>query len=250
MPSDRTYGSFRPLANEQHLPYFEPGDLPRPDQDRPLHSAIAEFRGRIPPDGASDGDEDPPDYAECFRALEEKARELGLLYEGLQPAVEGGREHDITYDAASGSCLKFTKPAKAAYVASFELGYPSLAPALPLEYLERQALHNEIFADDIRFVGVAGQPFHRRIVTRQTHICGKAASWEQIIRLMVDTLGFGKLRHNYGIGYEDSYAFIRDDVAVFDMRPANVILEESGLIVPIDSIPVRLSPVSRSMFAP
>jgi hypothetical protein len=187
------------VANEHHPSSPGPGDLPRPDQDCPLHSAIAEFGGRIPPDGASDGDEDPPDYAECFRSFEEKARELGVLYEGLLPAVEGGREHDITYDASSGSCLKFTKPGRAAYVANFELGYPSLAPALPLEYLERQALHNEIFADDIRFVGVAGQPFHRRIVTRQTHICGKAASWEQIIRLMVDTLGFRKLRRKHGI---------------------------------------------------
>lgn len=237
-----------PLANEHHFSYFAPGDLPRPDQDRPLHSAFAEFGGSIPPDGASDGDEDPPDYAECFRCLEEKARELGVLYDGLQPAVEGGREHDITHDAPSGSCLKLTKPAKAAYVVNFELGYPTLVPALPLEYLKRQSLHNEIFADDIRFVGVADLPFYRRIVTRQTHICGKAASWEQIIRLMVDTLGFRKLRHNYGIGHEDSYAFIRDDVAVFDMRPANVILEESGLIMPIDSIPVRLNSVSRSMF--
>lgn len=238
------------MANEFHRPYPEPGDLPRPDQDRPLESAIAEFGGGLPPNGAGDGDEDPPDYADCFRSLEEKARELGILYDGLQPAVEGGREHDITYDPRTGTCLKFTKPAKAAYVVSFDPGYPSLAPALPLEYLARQALHNEIFADTICFVGVAGERFHRRIVTRQRHIHGSAASWEQIIRLMVDKLGFVKLRHNHGIGYEDSYAFLCDDVAVFDLRPANVILDDSGVIVPIDSIPVRLDPFTRGMFDP
>lgn len=65
---------------------------------------------------------------------------------------------------------------------------------------------------------------------------------------MVDTLGFRKLRHHYGIGYEDSYGFVRDDIAVFDLRPANVILEDSGIIVPIDSIPVRLSDRTRRMF--
>jgi hypothetical protein len=236
------------LSNEFHRPYPEPGDLPQPDQDRPLQSAIAEFGGSIPPNGAGDGDEDPPDYAECFRSLEEKARELGVLYDGLQPAVEGGREHDLTYDESSGTCLKFTKPAKAAYVVDFDLGYPSLAPALPIQYLERQALHNQVFADNIRFVGVAGEPYFRRIVTRQPHIRGRAASWEQIIRLMVDELGFRKLRHNYGIGYEDSYGFIRDDVAVFDLRPANVILTESGIIMPIDSIPSRLNDITRQMF--
>lgn len=65
---------------------------------------------------------------------------------------------------------------------------------------------------------------------------------------MVDELGFRKLRHNYGIGYENSYGFVRDDIAVFDLRPANVILEDSGLIVPIDSIPVLLSDNTRKMF--
>jgi len=36
-------GSFHPLPNEFQLPYPEPGDLPRPDQDLPLESAIAEW---------------------------------------------------------------------------------------------------------------------------------------------------------------------------------------------------------------
>lgn len=109
------------MANEFHRPYPEPGDLPQPDQDRPLQSAIAEFGGGFSPDGTGDGDKDPPDYAECFRRLEGKARELGVLYDGLQPSVEGGREHDITYDERSGTFLKFTKPAKAAYVVAMPI---------------------------------------------------------------------------------------------------------------------------------
>jgi hypothetical protein len=239
------------LSNERHRNQEPEGrKLPEPDQDRSLESAIAEFGGGLSPDGAGDGDEDPPDYAECFRSLEDKARELGVLYDRWQPVVEGGREHDLTYDESSGTYLKFTKPARAAYVVDFDLGYPRLAPALPLQYLKRQALHNAVFADTIRFIGVAGDPYFRRIVTRQPHIQGRAASWEQIIRLMVDELGFRKLRHNHGIGYEDSYGFVRDEIAVFDMRPANVILEDSGLIVPIDCIPVRLSDMTRKIFNP
>lgn len=35
-------------------------------------------------------------------------------------------------------------------------------------------------------------------------------------------------------------AFIREDVAVFDLRPANVVHTIDGVIVPIDAIPVRL----------
>jgi hypothetical protein len=60
--------------------------------------------------------------------------------------------------------------------------------------------------------------------------------------------GFTKLRHNHGIGYEDSYAFVRDDSVVFDMRPANVFVPEAGIIIPVDCIPVRMPPGKRSFF--
>lgn len=131
MPPCDTYGSFFPLSDEHHRSQKpEDGKLPEPDQDRSLESAIAEFGGSLSPDGTGDGDEDPPDYAACFRSLEDKARELGVLYDRWQPA----------------------------YVVDFDLGYPSLAPALPIQYLERQALHNAVFADAIHFVGVAGDP--------------------------------------------------------------------------------------------
>jgi hypothetical protein len=56
------------------------------------------------------------------------------------------------------------------------------------------------------------------------------------------------LRHNYGIGYEDSYGFIRDDVAVFDMRPANLFMTDNGTIIAVDSIPVRVTEVNRGAF--
>ena len=139
-------------------------------------------------------------------------------------------------------------PAKAAYVVSFEFGNPRLIPSLPVQYLERQALHNELFADDVRFVGVGGDVYARRIITRQNRITGREARWDEITRFMTEELGFAKLRHNYGIGYEDSYGFIRGDVAVFDLRPANAVIAESGTFEVIDSIPVRLPPEKRAFF--
>lgn len=39
---------------------------------------------------------------------------------------------------------------------------------------------------------------------------------------------------------KDSMAFARPRVAVFDLRPANVVRTADGLIVPIDTIPVKL----------
>jgi hypothetical protein len=95
---------------------------------------------------------------------------------------------------------------------------------------------------------LGGDAGNRRIITRQNIVKGRPAGWEEIIRLMVDELGFTKLRHNHGIGYEDSYAFVRDDAVVFDMRPANVFVTESGLVVPVDCIPVKLPQGKRAFF--
>ena len=46
----------------------------------------------------------------------------------------------------------------------------------------------------------------------------------------------------------ESLAFLRDEDAVFDLRPANVVKTPGGLIIPIDSIPVRLDAASRAIF--
>ena len=162
--------------------------------------------------------------------------------------MKGGAEHDVLPDPATGTILKFTKPSKAAYVVDFDLGTPRMSAAAPLDYLERLRLQNELFADNIRFVGLGGDAGGRRIVTRQQIVEGRSGRWEEIVRLMVDELGFTKLRHNHGIGYEDSYAFVRDDSVVFDMRPANVFVTATGIIIPVDCIPVRMPPGKRSFF--
>ncbi len=162
--------------------------------------------------------------------------------------MQGGAEHDVLHDPSTGTILKFTKPGKAAYVVDFDLGTPRMTASPPLNYIERLRLQNELFADNIRFVGLGGDAEGRRIITRQQIVEGRAARWEEITRLMVDELGFTKLRHNHGIGYEDSYAFVRDDAVVFDMRPANVFVTESYVIIPVDCIPVKMPPGKRSFF--
>ena len=188
------------------------------------------------------------DRSEQFQIIETEARRLGLLYDSLEPAVEGGREHDLIYDDATGTVLKFTKPSSAAYVVQLLEGMPRLLNGDPLEYLERLILHNDVFGDFTTFVGIGGLPNNRRIITRQDRVNGREAGWEEVIHMMVDDLGFTKLRHNFGIGYKDSFAFVREDVAVFDMRPANVFMTASGLLIAVDSIPVRLTDGLRQTF--
>lgn len=122
-----------------------------------------------------------------------------------------------------------------------------MVPATPLEYLGRLMLRNRIFGNNLRFVGIAGTAGQRRIVTRQDLATGNPARQEEIVRMMTD-LGFTKLRHNHGIGYEDSYAFLRDDEVVFDLRPANVFATDDGIVVPINCIPVRLPRGKRGFF--
>ena len=48
--------------------------------------------------------------------------EEGCFFEGLQPLKEGGREYDLTFVGENTCWLKFTKPAAAGYVVSFESG--------------------------------------------------------------------------------------------------------------------------------
>ncbi|MEO5915775.1 MAG: hypothetical protein ABIS50_16185 [Luteolibacter sp.] len=219
----------------------ETNRLPLPNRDRPLYEVIQDFGRRLRP-GGPDGEIDEWSvYDESFRRLVAWTGETGRFFEGLQALKEGGREHDLTYDPATASWLKFTKPAHAGYVVSFEFGAPTLEPALPLEYLERLLLQNEIFNDQVTFVGIGGQRVRPTIITRQADIPGEPADHSEIIHLMTRELGFELLPARHSVGYQDSLAFVRDGIAVFDLRPANVVRTPDGVIVPIDSIPVRLN---------
>ncbi|MFT3991585.1 MAG: hypothetical protein QM680_09250 [Luteolibacter sp.] len=107
-------------------------------------------------------------------------------------------------------------------------------------------LQNEIFGDQVTFVGIGGDVHQWRIITRQPDIAGEEASVEEI-RWMMGELDFDALSSRFSVGYADSMGFVRGDVAVFDLRPANVVRTESGVIVPIDAIPVRLAAAARAI---
>lgn len=130
---------------------------------------------------------------------------------------------------------------------AFDAGYPTMEPALPLEYFERLLLHNEVFEDTVCFVGIGGDRNRPRIITRQEDIAGDPASEAEIMELMERELGFRRLAARFALGYADSMAFARPGVAVFDLRPANVVRTADGLIVPIDTIPVKLDAVGERL---
>lgn len=221
----------------------------KPDRDRSLVEACYEFAERVRPGGPYGEIDEWSIYDESLRRLVQWAEDSGCFFENLQPLKEGGREHDLTFIEKGACWLKFTKPAAAGYVVSFDTGAPALEPALPLEYLERMIHQNELFADTVSFVGVGGDRRQPRIITRQSHLAGEAASRQEIITMMVEELNFRRLPECYSVGYADSLAFIRDDVAVFDLRPANVVRTPDGVIAPIDAIPVRLDTITRTLLS-
>ena len=224
-------------------------DLSRQNRDRSLSEVCNDLTGRLRPSG-SDGEIDEWSiYDESLRRLVNWAEEAECFFEGLQPLKEGGREHDLTFIEDGAFWLKFTKPSAAGYVVSFDFDAPALEPALPLEYLERLTLQNELFADSIKFVGIAGTRLNPRILTRQPHIEGEGAAPEEIISMMVEDLGFRQLPERFSVGYADSLAFVRNDAAVFDLRPANVVRTPGGVMTPIDAIPVRLDAAARAILS-
>lgn len=144
-------------------------------------------------------------------------------------------EHDVQIHSedSPGRVLKATRPT------AFEgYGYQinTYGPAghTPSEYLDRQAIHNRFFSDDVRLERVVPVGNKLSIVTSQPLIKGRDATHEEIDRFMADK-GFEKLRKG---------AFYHKDegVLVHDMFPKNVKVSESGMVHPIDPLIQRATP--------
>lgn len=169
---------------------------------------------------------------------------LPLIFPG--PEREGGREHDVSLDEATGRWIKFTKPAASGYTVSWQDdGTPYLHNALPLEYLQRLLWHNEVFGDDIRLLGLwQPQPHQWRIVTSQPGLQGTRAALEELAAAFAG-VGFLPLSWR-GIGYEHSLSFRFEGFDIWDVHPANVLLSPEGLPLPIDVIITRTPDMSPS----
>jgi hypothetical protein len=156
----------------------------------------------------------------------------------LPPVRDGGREHDVRYEAETGLWWKYTKPNLAGYTVSWSEDVPYMHNALPLDYLERMLRQNAIFGDDVRLVGLWNPAGHDwRIITTQPHVEGEAATLEQL-GAAFEKVGFEVLPWR-GIGYTGSLAVRKDGIDVWDIHPANVLISEDGLPVPFD---VMLTP--------
>ena len=115
---------------------------------------------------------------------------------------------------------------------------PALRGAMPLEYLDRLLLQNEVFGDEIELLGIIDKRQAMHVVTAQPFIHGESTPPAEIAHFMA-SLGFLALP-NIGVGREGALSFLRpgDMIAAFDCHPANF-LRDGAHVFPIDVLPVR-----------
>lgn len=109
----------------------------------------------------------------------------------------------------------------------------ALRPATPLEYLDRLALHNDLFGRSVEFVGLVRHKGGWSFVVSQIFLKGVKPSIPQISAFMGEH-GFQKL------GEENAYYRAADHLAVFDAHARNFVLADS-VPVPFDVIPQHVS---------
>lgn len=174
-------------------------------------------------------------YAEEFAEFFAVAREAGFLQPQKQepgrlaetPDYEGN-EHQVWFEQETRTFLKATWPdffgLKVIHAADDD------ERASPIDYLERWHLHNELFFDNVRFLGAILLPDGKhRLLIRQPAIKGVPATTEQIADFFISN-GWNKFM------VRDEVAFFDPErhVVISDTHRGNLILMEDGLLAPID----------------
>lgn len=118
-------------------------------------------------------------------------------------------------------------------------GLPGLTKALPLEYLERVLLQNEVFGDQMELRGVSVESEKPVILTTQPALIGQPPQLADIAAFFA-RLWFRPLAGLH-LGHPGALAFYRDldELAVFDAHPPNFVQDTQGIVLPIDLILVR-----------
>ncbi len=206
----------------------------------PPQSAASDLRGILAAGGGVPGQDLGARRAAETRALEAWADRIGWLDASyyLTPAREGGLEHRIWLDDAGGRVIKVTLPSRTGRTVRLVQPPPEsrelhrlvrLADATPLEYLDRLALHNEAFGDDVRVLGVVRDSLGRSsIVISQAFLKGTRPRESDVLHFM-QAAGFRQL------AAEPAFFRASDRVAAFDAHTANFV-RTSGETVPFDVI--------------
>ncbi|MGJ8642606.1 MAG: hypothetical protein ACSHX9_04290 [Luteolibacter sp.] len=164
-----------------------------------------------------------------FRSLaEEKSLYLDQAPPELsQPPDEEGNEHQVWYPKESRLVVKATWPDFFGMLVVHRFDEEPMAS--PIAYLERWSLHNQLFGDDVRFLGALQTDTGLRLLISQPAIAGIPATETQIQQFFADS---GWLR--FIIDGETAYFDPERRVVVSDTHRANLILMADGQLAPID----------------
>jgi Serine/Threonine/Tyrosine Kinase found in polyvalent proteins len=150
-----------------------------------------------------------------------------------------GNEHQVWFQQDSQSYLKATWPD---FFGLLVVHRPHEEhKASPIAYLERWHLHNEVFGDQVEFLGALETDKGLRLLIRQPAIAGTPATEEQIRSFFTDSnwLPF-EIKGN--IAFFDP----ERKIVISDTHRGNIILMADGLLAPID---LRVQPLSDSLLA-
>lgn len=206
----------------------------------PLKALVAELRGRCETIARFQGGTTYfHEEVGIFRAY---AKEHGLILqtpptELSQAPDDEGNEHQVWFQQDSHSYLKATWPDFFGLLVVHRLNEEHKAS--PIEYLERWHLHNEVFGDQVEFLGALASNAGLRLLIRQPAIAGTPATDEQIRNFFTSS---GCLP--FVIDGNTAFFDPERNIVISDTHRGNIILMADGLLAPID---LRVQALSDSL---
>lgn len=213
----------------------------RPTAGVPLQALVEELRGRCEAVARIQGGS--PHYLEEIGVFREYAAERGLArlrdaFPELKRAPDDeGNEHQVWFRPETETYLKVTWPDFLGLLVLYRQDEDERAS--PIAYLERWLLHNELFGDRVRFLGVLEENGQMRLVIEQPAIIGTPATLAQINDFFI-AHGWRRFTVNDEVAYFDPVR----QVVISDTHRGNLILMDDGLLAPID---LRVQPLSGAL---
>ena len=206
----------------------------------PLQALVAELRSRC--EAVSRVQGGFTYYHETLGIFRQVAEEKNFYLhappdELNQVPDEEGNEHQVWYRSTCKSVIKATWPN---FFGLLVVHRPNEEQkASPLDYLERCYLHNELFGDDIRFLGALETDLGLRLLIQQPAIAGSPATDADINRYFIST-GWLRFMVDGNVAYFDPERC----VVISDTHRGNIILMADGMLAPID---LRVQAISGSL---
>ncbi|MEO7934497.1 MAG: hypothetical protein ABIT76_15215 [Chthoniobacterales bacterium] len=145
---------------------------------------------------------------------------------GRTPDDEGN-EHQVWFRSELDTYLKVTWPD---FFGLLVLHRPDEEEqASPIDYLERWHLHNELFGDHVKLIGVVEEGRQMRMVIEQQAIRGTPATLKQIGEFFTSH-GWKRFTTTGEVAFFDP----ENNAVISDTHRGNIILMDDGLLAPID----------------